>query len=172
MRRWLSTESVLLLNEFYQHSFGPIPGKDRLNLRQRQANAIACVNAVASRAVDQGIVCSFHSNSPKGSVFRIQEDYRILLDSLDSRVVGFTPDTGHIAKGGMDVLDIFNSYRPLNKHVHFKDITASGEWTAMGAGVIDFPRIVTMLRDTGYAGWIMIEEESPDAEADPDSAIK
>jgi inosose dehydratase len=103
-------------------------------------------------------------------VIRIEDDYEILFDGLDSSIVGFAPDTGHIAKGGMDVAKIFKIYRPLIKHVHFKDITDSGGWTAMGAGIIDFPGIVTMLRDTGYAGWIMIEEESPEAEVDPNTA--
>ena len=146
------------------------PGKDRSNLRQRQNNLISCVNAVAVRAVDQGLICSYHPNSPDGSVFRIEDDYKILFDGLDTRVVGFAPDTGHIARGGMDVIKIFNTYRPLIKHIHFKDITMTGGWTAMGAGMIDFPKIVTMLRDTGYTGWIMIEEESPEAEADPNTA--
>ena len=147
-----------------------MPGKDRSNLRQRQENLISCVNAVAARGVEQGLICSYHPNSPAGSVFRIEDDYKILLDQLDSRVVGFAPDTGHIAKGGMDVVKILKTYRPLIKHVHFKDITTSGGWTAMGAGIIDFPGIVTMLKDTDYAGWIMIEEESPEAEVDPDTA--
>jgi len=147
-----------------------IPGKDRTDLRQRQANAIACVNAVAARAIDRGITCSFHPNSPPGSVFRNQNDYRVLLDGLDSRVVGFAPDSGHIAKGCLDVIEVFQNYNSLIKHVHFKDITASGQWTAMGAGVIDFPHIVAILRDTGYDGWIMIEEESLEAETNPDAA--
>lgn len=146
------------------------PGKDRLNLRQRQQNLLSCVNGVAARAVDHGLICSYHPNSPDGSVFRNEDDYEILLDGLDSRVVGFAPDTGHIANGGMDVVKIFKTYRSFIKHVHFKDITASGGWTAMGAGIIDFPWIVEMLRNTGYAGWIMIEEESPEAEIDPNTA--
>ena len=146
------------------------PGKDRSNLRLRQQNLISCVNAVAARAVDQGLSCSYHPNSPDGSVIRIEDDYKILLGELNSSVVGFAPDTGHIARGGMDVLKILKTYRPLIKHVHFKDITTSGAWTAMGAGIIDFPVIVTMLKDTGYAGWIMIEEESPEAEVDPNTA--
>jgi inosose dehydratase len=147
-----------------------MPGPDRSDLRQRQANAIACINAVAARAADRGIASSFHPNSPPGSVFRVQEDYAFLLDGLDSRVVGFAPDTGHIAKGGIDVIEMFETYRSSIAHVHFKDIAASGEWVAMGAGVIDFARIVTALRDTGYDGWIMIEEESKAAESDPDGA--
>ena len=147
-----------------------MPGKDRSNLRQRQENLISCVNAVAARAADYGLICSYHPNSPDGSVFRIGDDYKLLLDRLDNPVVGFAPDTGHIAKGGIDVIETFKTYRSLIKHIHFKDITASGGWTAMGAGIIDFPAIVTMLRDTGYAGWIMIEEESPEAEVDPNTA--
>ncbi len=145
-------------------------GINRSNLHQRQVNAIACVNAVAARALDRGIACSFHPNSPPGSLFRILEDYRFLLDRLDTRVVGFAPDTGHIAKGGMAVVELFTTYLPLIKHVHFKDMDASGGWTAMGAGMIDFRRIVTMLKDSGYAGWIMVEEESPAAEVNPDTA--
>lgn len=147
-----------------------LPGKNRSDLRQRQSNLLTCVNAIAKRATDHGIICSFHPNSPPGSVFRSREDYRILLNGLNSHIIGFTPDTGHIAKGGIDIRDIFGTYRSMIKHIHFKDITASGKWTAMGAGTIDFPWIVAMLRDTGYAGWVMVEEESPKAKTDPDAA--
>jgi inosose dehydratase len=147
-----------------------MPGRDRAKLRQRQENAIACANAVAARAADRGIVSSFHPNSPPGSVFRVLEDYEILLDGLDDRVVGYAPDSGHIAAGGIDVYALLETYRSTIAHVHFKDIDAAGEWAAMGAGVIDFPRIVTMLRDTGYTGWIMVEEESAAAESEPDAA--
>jgi inosose dehydratase len=147
-----------------------MPGRNRADLRQRQGNAIACVNAVAARAAERGIVSSFHPNSPPGSLFRSAEDYRILLDGLDGRVVGYAPDTGHIAAGGMDPIEVFETYRSMIVHVHFKDIDATGEWAAMGQGVIAFPRIVSTLRDTGYEGWIMVEEESRFAEGDPDGA--
>ena len=149
-----------------------MPPADRHDLRERQRNVIGCINAVATRAAERGIACSYHPNSPPGSLFRVLEDYQILLDGLDSRVVGFAPDTGHVAKGGIDVAALFETYRPLIRHVHFKDITAAGDWAAMGAGVIDFPHIVTRLRDTGYSGWIMIEEESVEAETDPDAATQ
>jgi inosose dehydratase len=147
-----------------------MPGRDRSDLRRRQGNAIACVNAVAARAVDRGLACSFHPNSPPGSVFRVLEDYEILLDGLDRRVVGYAPDTGHIAAGGIDVYQLLETYRSTIAHVHFKDINAAGAWAAMGAGVLDFPRIVTTLREAGYAGWIMVEEESVAAESEPDAA--
>jgi inosose dehydratase len=147
------------------------PGIDRSDLLERQRNVITCVNAVASRAYEEGIAVSFHPNSPMGSVFRTKEDYEVLSNGLDNKIVGFCPDSGHIQKGGMNAIDIFKQYRSLINNVHFKDISSNGEWIGMGQGIIDFPEIVKFLKNTDYTGWIMIEEESAKAEADPDLAV-
>jgi inosose dehydratase len=146
-----------------------MPGQGRFDLAQRQRNCVACCNAIGCRAADAGIDAAFHPNSPAGSVFRAEEDYKVLLDGLDGRVVGFAPDAGHIAKGGMDAPEIFRRYRFAIRHVHFKDMAADGTWAQMGQGIIDFPAIIAGLRASGYAGWIMIEDESPRAEISPDA---
>jgi len=146
-----------------------MPQDGRENLAERQKNAIACINAVAARAAGRGIVSSVHPNSPPGSIFRVEEDYKILLDALDADVVGFAPDAGHIANGGMDPVEVFRTYRPLIRHVHFKDMARPDEWALMGKGVIDFPALVRLLHETGFDGWIMIEEESVRAETEPDT---
>jgi inosose dehydratase len=150
-------------------SLGQMPGADRENLAERQRNALACTNAVARRAVDRGVQCVFHPNSAPGSVFRVREDYIVLLEGLDPAVVGYAADTGHIVKGGMDPLAILREYRARLQHVHFKDYDAAGQWAEMGEGLTDFPAIVSFLAETGYAGWIMVEDESPRAEVDPDA---
>ena len=145
-----------------------MPGEDRSNLRERQENLLQCVNAIAARAHKQGIVCAYHPNSPTGSVVRTEEDYAFFLNGLDLSVIGYAPDVGHIAAGGMDPLEIIKQYRSMVNHVHYKDMAADGEWTAMGDGVIDFPGITTYLRDSGYTGWIIIEDECPRAVDEPD----
>jgi inosose dehydratase len=145
-----------------------LPGRDRANLRERQDNAIACIDAVARRAGAAGVHPTVHPNSPEGSIFRTAEDYELLLDRLDAEVVGFTPDAGHIAAGGMDALEVIKRHRDRVDHVHLKDIDENGRWAATGDGVLDFPGIVSHLRDTGYAGWIVLEDESPSVEDDPD----
>jgi inosose dehydratase len=99
----------------------------------------------------------------------LEHDYKVLLDGLDGRFVGFAPDAGHMAKGGMDVLGIFRRYHAAIRHVHFKDMAADGTWAEMGKGTIDFPAIVAALRAGGYTGWIMVEDESPRAEISPDA---
>jgi inosose dehydratase len=145
-----------------------LPGRDRENLRERQDNAIACIDAVARRARAAGVHPTVHPNSPEGSIFRTAEDYELLLDRLDGEVIGFTPDAGHLAAGGMDPLEAIKRYRDHVDHVHFKDIDENGTWAATGEGVIDFAGIVSHLRDTGYAGWIVFEDESPGVAQDPD----
>lgn len=149
-----------------------LPGADREALAERQANAIACIDAVARRARAAGVRATVHPNSPPGSVFRTADDYEVLLDGLDPAVVGFTPDVGHVAAGGMDPLEVIRRHRNRIDHVHFKDIDRVGAWAPTGAGRIDFPGIVAHLRDTGYTGWIVFEDESADAERDPDQGAR
>ncbi|RXZ79689.1 sugar phosphate isomerase/epimerase [Paenibacillaceae bacterium] len=146
-----------------------LPGSDRSDLRQRQQNALTNINAVAVRAQAAGITAAFHPNSPSGSIFRTADDYQVMLEGLDGRFCGYAPDTGHIAKGGMDPEAILRSARSLIRHVHFKDMdTATGQWTALGEGSINHEAITRYLAETGYDGWIMVEEESAAAEQTPD----
>lgn len=145
-----------------------LPFESRTDLVNRQANAVANINWTARRAATKGISCSFHPNSPAGSVFRTREDYEILFHGLDTEVCGYAPDTGHIAKGGMNVREILLEYGQLIRHIHFKDIDGSGHWVNMGCGVINHEAIVQEMKERGYEGWIMVEEESVRAQADPD----
>lgn len=145
-----------------------MPQSNRDNLRERQDNMISCVNAFSRRAAEQGIICSNHPNSPAGSIFRIESDYEILLEGLDSEACGYCPDVGHIAKGGMDPLSIVKQYRDKVNLVHYKDMYADGRWAATGEGSIDFNQITRYLIDTSYTGWIVMEDECDDAITDPD----
>ena len=146
-----------------------MPGQDRDHLEERQRNLLSCVNAIAARAAAHDVPCSYHPNSPGGSIYRTAEDYEILLNGL-APSVGFAPDTGHIARAGMDTLSILRKYRDRVTHVHFKDMAEGGAWAAMGQGVIDFKGVVDYLGGTGYNGWIMVEDECQLAETQPDAA--
>lgn len=146
-----------------------MPGTNRDNLRERQENLISCVNAIAKRAADAGLVCTYHPNSPGGSVVRIKDDYDYFLNRLDQSVIGYAPDVGHIAAGDMDPLEIIKEFRSMVNHVHYKDMANDGEWAAMGDGIIDFVGITTYLRDSGYGGWIIVEDEAPRAVDEPDA---
>ena len=146
-----------------------MPGKDREQLHERQQNLLSCVNAIAARAAGKGIECSYHPNSPMGSVYRTEEDYKILLNGLDTSVIRYTPDVGHIAKAGMDPMAIVKQYAKLINCIHYKDMYADGRWAPMGEGVIDFMEITNYLQSIHFKGWIVVEDECDKAITDPDS---
>jgi inosose dehydratase len=145
-----------------------MPQSNRDNLEVRQKNFITCVNALARRAADRGIASSYHPNSPDGSIFRTRDDYDKLLPQLDHSVLGWTPDVGHIAKGGMDPVGLIREYRQLVNHIHFKDMFADGTWAQTGEGNIDFKTVIEDLVKTDYQGWVVFEDECDAAIDDPD----
>jgi inosose dehydratase len=146
-----------------------MPGKDRQHLQERQQNLLSCVNEIARRAAGKGITCSYHPNSPMGSVYRTEEDYKILLNGLDSSVIKYTPDVGHIAKAGMNPLAIVREYAELINCIHYKDMFADGRWAPMGEGIIDFMEMTNYLQSIAFSGWIVVEDECDKAITDPDS---
>ncbi len=156
-----SNKWIKFLAHFPKTIYLPVqmPGQNRNNLKERQNNLISCINNLSERAADKGINCSYHPNSPSGSVFRTEEDYKILLNGLNNKWVGYTPDVGHIAKGGMDPLSIIKEYRNLINLVHYKDMNEDLSWAQTGDGIIDFVGITNFLLETNYKGWIIMEDE-------------
>ncbi|WP_299549514.1 TIM barrel protein [Seonamhaeicola sp.] len=146
-----------------------MPGVNRNDLANRQHNLISCLNAIAQRAYDRGINSSFHPNSPSGSICREEQDYNIIINALNRDHIGFCPDVGHIAKGGMDPLSIIKKYRDLVNLVHFKDMYQDGRWAPTGKGIIDFKTITQYLVRTDYNGWIILEDECDRAIHEPDA---
>jgi inosose dehydratase len=142
--------------------------RGRFDLQVRQKRLVGNLNALARRAADRGIVTTFHPNSPEASIARTREDYEFLLNGLDSKVIGWTPDVGHIINGGMDPLETMKQYRGLINHVHYKDWDGDPEFAVMGEGKVDFSGITAWLRDTGFQGWIVCEDEGHRAVDDPD----
>ena len=144
----------------------------RHELEARRKHLVSIVNAVSRRAADAGVVSTFHPNSPHTSINRTEEDYRIILESLDTSVTGWTPDVGHIANGGMDPLAKMQEYASLINHVHYKDWDGNPEFVIMGAGKIDFTGITNWLVREGYEGWIICEDEGAEAVDDPDGVTR
>ncbi len=140
----------------------------RHNLAERQKRLVNIVNTVSQRAAEKGVPCSYHPNSPHSSIIRTEEDYKIVIEGLNTQVTGWTPDVGHIINGGMDPLAKMKEYQHLINHVHYKDWNGEPEWTLMGNGKVDLLGITQWLKDIDYKGWIICEDEGDEALSDPD----
>jgi len=142
--------------------------RDEDTLDERHDNLISCINSISTRATAKGVVCSYHPNSPETSIWRTEADYHKLLPRLDSSVLKWTPDVGHIAHDGMDPRALMQQYKELINHVHYKDMNKDGSWALMGEGIIDFKGITEDLVADGFDGWIIVEDECPRSETEPD----
>ncbi|GMA09366.1 xylose isomerase [Tetragenococcus halophilus subsp. flandriensis] len=148
------------------------PGKNRDNLLKRQKQIINCANTVGKRASHKGVKASFHPATPGNSYFKNKSDYQVLFDNLNTKYIGYTPDTGHIEAAGMNSLKIIKDNYDIIRHVHLKDCSRSLEWTEMGTGIVDFPQIIKFLNEKGYDGWIMVEEETPESPKKPGKTVE
>lgn len=167
--------TIATLKHFPGAKFATVPLPiGRVGLQDRRLNLVKNVNAVSQRAVDAGLICSFHPNSPPGSVVRTQDDYDVVLNSLNPTVTGWTPDVGHIARGGMDVITTLTKWGHLVNHIHYKDFSGNGPepWAKMGSGKLDFHRITEWLTERKYDGWIVCEDECHEAIGDPDGVTR
>src|SRR5688500_1984705 len=140
----------------------------RYDLVERRRNLVNIVNDVSRRAMEKGVPCSFHPNSPHSSITRTEEDYKVILESLDTAATGWTPDVGHIINAGMDPLEKMKEYSSLINHVHYKDWNGEPEFALMGKGKVDLLGITQWLKDSNYKGWIVCEDEGEEALEDPD----
>lgn len=95
----------------------------------------------------------------------------LLLSLLDSSLVAFAPDTGQIAKGGTDPVEVVERWASIVRYMHMKDLSPEWEqmrrdgvplrspagYTEMGQGLIDFRRLMPILDAVNYSGWLMAE---------------
>lgn len=173
--RKAADDTIAILKHFPGAKLGTVPlPTNRKNIHERRINLVRNVNTVSARAVSQGIACSFHPNSPPASVVRTQDDYDVVINSLDPRVTGWTPDVGHIIRGGLDVIATLTKWGHLVDHIHYKDFSGNGPepWAKMGTGKLDFHKITEWLVERKYSGWIICEDECEEAIHDPDGVTR
>lgn len=136
------------------------------------AAAADVYNHAAALGRAAGVTVAVHPSSHQGTLLRDRADYGALFARLEPGV-GWVPDTGHILRGGMAILDTLAAHRARIRYLHLKDVDAAGDWAMLGEGVCDIPAVVAAVRGApGFTGWIVAEEESAAAAADPAAAVR
>ncbi len=90
---------------------------------------------------------------------------------------GLCLDTGHLVLGGVDPLDLAVRAGPRVRHVHLKDVDPDlaagvrggmldyaaavrrGLYRALGDGAAHIGDVMAVLRDRGYDGWYVLEQD-------------
>ncbi|MCO1579734.1 sugar phosphate isomerase/epimerase [Crossiella sp. SN42] len=99
-------------------------------------------------------------------------------------------DTGHLLIGGADPVELAREHADRIGHLHLKDVRADiaarvrdgelpyatavgqGLYVPLGDGDVDIVGIVRFLRDAGYQGWYVLEQDTALAEGDADAAAR
>lgn len=80
------------------------------------------------------------------------------VDKIMARTrISFCPDTAHLAAAGGDPAAIMRKYADRLRYVHLKDWTAAAGFLPLGAGQLDLPAMLKVLRDAHFDGWVTVE---------------
>ena len=108
------------------------------------------------------------------TVVETKSDVERVLDGCD---VDWCLDSGHLAIGGIDILEFAKAAFDRIGHVHLKDVDLSrapsvlnrsqsimegvqdGLFTVLGKGDVPISELVRFLESHGYQGWYVIEQD-------------
>lgn len=121
------------------------------------------LDRVADLAERHGLRASYHPH-----LTTIVEGPEQVDRILSLSGIGFCPDTGHLAAGGGDPVDMIRRHAERVAHVHLKDFTPEPfGFHPLGRGGVDIPGVIRVLRESGYSGWATVElDEYPGAPGD------
>lgn len=137
------------------------------------ATLLANLDRLAAIVAERGLVATLHPHV--GTMVETRADVdRVLAGST----IPLCLDTGHLLIGGTDPLELAKAVPNRIAHTHLKDVDAAlagrvqsgeltyteavkaGMYTPLGTGDVDIAGIVSVLRDNGFDGWFVLEQDT------------
>jgi inosose dehydratase len=133
------------------------------------------LHAAAELCRAAGFEPVFHPHA--GTYIETAEEIDRLAERMDGSLIGLCLDTGHFRYGGAVPAQAIRDYAALLRHVHLKDCRSAvlravadrgadlsaalhdGVFCPLGAGDADIPAAVDALREIGYEGWLVVEQD-------------
>ncbi|MDB5556821.1 MAG: xylose isomerase protein [Rhizobium sp.] len=130
-------------------------------------------NRAGERGKAAGVEIAVHPSSHHNTLLFERADYDRIFSAVDKDLVGWVPDTGHILRGHDNILDTLRTYQDRIRYLHLKDVDAAGQWAMLGEGTCNIPAVIDIVAAAPrFNGWLVLEEESDAAAADPAWAVK
>jgi inosose dehydratase len=131
----------------------------------------ARMNELGKIAKDSGLTLGYHPHSRR--LGETRAGLASVLDATDPRYVGLIADVAHLQFGGCDPAEVIRTYRQRLVMLHIKDLRKDAYDLArqnrpaanalkhyfceIGQGVVDFPSVITTLRQIAFEGWLIVE---------------
>jgi inosose dehydratase len=129
---------------------------------------------------ERGYEPTFHHHG--ASYVETPQEIEEMLQRTD---VGLCLDTGHLVIGGGDPIKAAQDWAARINHLHLKDVRHAiidrvvskhgvmidfwreGAFCPLGEGDLDIDRVLGMLRDRGFSGWLVVEQDMLPRPDDP-----
>jgi inosose dehydratase len=159
---------------------GRVPQDGSAGLTDGQWRILADgVHALARSCEPLGVRLAVHPHA--GSYVETRKELETLFRVTDERALGLCVDAGHLVYGGADPVEVVRTFGPRVRYVHIKDVDPKVLaqcrrdglsfldalrlyiFCGLGKGCVDLRAFVGTLRNVGFSGWMVIEEDtSPD----------
>ncbi len=151
------------------------PGAPRLSPSEWEQLAERVCRA-AEIVREHGLQATFHPHA--GTWVETLDDLEELLRRAPAPLVKLCWDVGHAVVGGVDPVAVVRAHPERIAYVHLKDVGGDvldaarrdglafddairqRVFTELGRGRLDVPGLLAALRDIGYSGWLMVEQDS------------
>ena len=121
--------------------------------RKRKAEALNRAGALAQKL---GLKLAYHNHGPEFA--NHGEEMEFLLRETDAARVWFLVDAGHAFRAGADIPGFIRKHHPRITGLHIRD-TKDGKETPLGTGEFPLEAVAAAIRETGWSGWAINEEE-------------
>ena len=120
------------------------------------------LNRAAEVAAKSGIKFAYHNHAVDFAPLERRLPYDVLLEATDSRLVGIELDLYWIMRAGHDPQRYFNRWPGRCQLVHVKDSATAPDYKMndVGAGIIDWPRVLSAARAAGTEHFIVEHDEA------------
>ena len=137
---------------------------------------VGALHRLGARCNSLGLQLAFHPHA--GSWVETPNEVQRLLNQTDPSLIGLGLDTGHIVFGGGNAVEAVDRFHRRLRYIQLKDVdpykvvdmTSQGKdyaeavrrgvFTELGKGCVDLAGIAGRLREHGYDGWVVVEQDT------------
>ena len=112
-------------------------------------------------AASKGLTICYHAHAHEFKKLNGECYLDLMLNAEGLEAMAFEADTCWIQQGGEDVVGYMKKYADRIPLLHVKDVTAEGQITELGNGVIDFTAVADFAKDKGIP-WLSYEQDITD----------
>ncbi len=116
----------------------------------------AALNRAGAFTATLGIGLAYHNHGPEFENNGAEIGY--LIRETDPAHVSFLLDAGHAFRAGADVPAFVRKHYKRLAGMHLRD-SKNGKETPLGSGDFPLQALAAVIRETGWSGWLINEEE-------------